>query len=481
MNRSATVFLREEKRDKTVRITGLDKPQISSAIEEKWQRIINLIARILNVPSGLIMEITEDSMSVFLKSNNGQNPYKNGGCDNLGKGLYCETVIGANSEFLVENARPCSSWKGNPDVKLNMISYYGLPIRWPDGEFFGTICVLDDKRNSYDETFKELIIEFRSSIEKDLEIEIQAQGRGEQLLAINKSQEQLKMIGDNLPEGMVYRLIHGPDGTRRLSYASEGCSRLFQVKREDICQDANVLYNMIAPEFLAPLALAEKKSIENSETFEFEMPMTLPDGETRWIRWHSKASKEGDTFVWDGVCLDVTRRVMAEKSISKAREKLETQVHERTRDLYESNQSLKNEIQERKKIETNLAKSEGKYRGLIDNSLVGVLTTTSDGYMTFINDALAKIFDFETSQMILGQRFKRHWRYIKDRDRMLDTLRKNGSVINFEAEAVTHKGRHIQILFSAKSINNEILGMVMDITELKQAKIKLQSAYSEIK
>lgn len=51
---------------------------------EKWQRIINLIARILDVPARLIMQITEDSMKVFAKSNNIENPYENRGCDSLG-------------------------------------------------------------------------------------------------------------------------------------------------------------------------------------------------------------------------------------------------------------------------------------------------------------------------------------------------------------------------------------------------------------
>jgi GAF domain-containing protein len=61
-------------------------------------------------------------------------------------------------------------WKENPDVKLNMISYFGLPITWPDQNFFGIICVLDNKENAYNDTFKQLISEFKTSIEKDLEL-----------------------------------------------------------------------------------------------------------------------------------------------------------------------------------------------------------------------------------------------------------------------------------------------------------------------
>ena len=128
------------------------------------------MAKILDVPAGLLMNITEESMVVFLKSENDENPYPQGGNDKLGHGLYCETVIGKDKELLVEDALKSSEWKDNPDVKLNMISYYGLPIKWPDEEFFGTICVLDSKANNYSEEYKELIKEFKRVIEDDLKM-----------------------------------------------------------------------------------------------------------------------------------------------------------------------------------------------------------------------------------------------------------------------------------------------------------------------
>jgi hypothetical protein len=52
-----------------------------------------------------------------------------GGSDSLGHGLYCETVVGENSELLIDNALIHQQWKDNPDIALNMISYYGLPIQ----------------------------------------------------------------------------------------------------------------------------------------------------------------------------------------------------------------------------------------------------------------------------------------------------------------------------------------------------------------
>jgi diguanylate cyclase (GGDEF)-like protein len=170
MKKTANVMIRKTGALRTIPITSDDKPEIIEAISTKWQRIINLSARLLGIPSGLIMRITEETMEVFLKSENSDNPYLEQSAEQLGNGLYCETVIGTNNELLVPNALEDPIWADNPDVKLNMISYFGLPIQWPDQQMFGTICVLDSKANPYNETFKELLMEFKFAIETDLEL-----------------------------------------------------------------------------------------------------------------------------------------------------------------------------------------------------------------------------------------------------------------------------------------------------------------------
>ena len=78
--------------------------------------------------------------------------------------------MGRNDELLIENAQKDNDWKDNPDVKLNMIAYYGLPLKWPDDEFFGTICILDNNENAFKSEYKELIYEFKLALERDLEL-----------------------------------------------------------------------------------------------------------------------------------------------------------------------------------------------------------------------------------------------------------------------------------------------------------------------
>jgi two-component sensor histidine kinase len=169
---STDVYLREEKRNVQVIISSGNKPQLSNFIVKRWQGIINTAARIMEIPAGLLMRITPQAMEVFISSETVGNPYKPAASDTLGHGLYCETVIGKNAMLLVRDAVESAVWHDNPDVRLGMISYLGFPINWPDGETFGTICVLDKRRKPFTPDQIDLLENFKRLIEMDLAREL---------------------------------------------------------------------------------------------------------------------------------------------------------------------------------------------------------------------------------------------------------------------------------------------------------------------
>ena len=146
-----------------------DKPDIPESIQIKWQRIVDLVARIMNVPTGLITRFTTANLEIFTASATEGNPYKKNDRDVLGIGMFCETVAGRRSEMLVQNAEESEFWKNNPHAGLGMRSYMGVPIQWSDGELFGTFCMLDDKVNRVTDLYRNLVREFGEIIESDLE------------------------------------------------------------------------------------------------------------------------------------------------------------------------------------------------------------------------------------------------------------------------------------------------------------------------
>ena len=154
--------------EKEEKITQVDIPD---HILQKWQNIVDNMANLIGVPAGLIMRIVEPDIEVFLSSKTSGNPYHPGDKEHLREsGLYCETVIKNRENLLVPNALSDKKWRNNPDIKLNMISYLGFPILFPNGKPFGTICVLDNKENPYSEYFIQLIQNFGEIVESSLEL-----------------------------------------------------------------------------------------------------------------------------------------------------------------------------------------------------------------------------------------------------------------------------------------------------------------------
>jgi len=162
------LFLKEEQRFKEIEITDSTKPEINDELFNEWQHIINVMADITGAAAVLMNKINKNTIEVILKNKNKDNPYKIGAQESLGTGNYCETVIAKNKALYIKNALKNDVWKDNPALEWNMISYYGLPLNWSDGESFGTICILADETIDLNQNSKKLLMVFKKLIENDL-------------------------------------------------------------------------------------------------------------------------------------------------------------------------------------------------------------------------------------------------------------------------------------------------------------------------
>lgn len=158
--------------DVLVPITSEDKPQISEESQHKWQKILDLAAKLIGVPSGLITRLSERHLEVFLSSATEGNIFTAGEKFELGLGWYCENVAGNRDRLVLPDALKSESWKDNPSVPFNIVSYMGVPILWPDGEVFGTFCMLDNGENRYTDLQRELLESLREIIQNDLKMSL---------------------------------------------------------------------------------------------------------------------------------------------------------------------------------------------------------------------------------------------------------------------------------------------------------------------
>lgn len=131
---------------------------------------------------------------------------------------------------------------------------------------------------------------------------------------------------------------------------------------------------------------------------------------------------------------------------------------------------LEKEAAERINAEEALRESENKYRNFVDNSLVGIYSTTIGGRILFANRALAAMFEYESAEDMMSRDIISIYKKSEDREALLERLRTGQNVEDFEAEFITKTGEVKNVLLSATLSGDVITGMIVDITELKKAK-----------
>ena len=182
------------------------RPEIEPRIFEEWQEITNLVANLCGIPSALLMRINEDSMEVISASQHPDSPYKASETAPLEGKLYCETVIKTQRPLHVPNALKDPDWDHNPDIELGMISYYGVPVNWPDKQPFGTLCMLDKVERHATDGEQEIINRFARILELTLELIISNHEQKLTLEAFSKA-EKIVHLGSwdwNIVDNKLY-------------------------------------------------------------------------------------------------------------------------------------------------------------------------------------------------------------------------------------------------------------------------------------
>jgi PAS domain S-box-containing protein len=187
----------------------LDEVEIPAAMLENWQTTIDLLATMANVPAARIMRVHPGEIEVLVASHGPGNAQQAGERAPLDPGLYCGTVIGTRHELHVPNALKDLQWQENPDLARGMISYLGLPLTWPNGEIFGTICILDSKEQGYDLPVRQILERFADSVTLSLAGVFESSiALGQAEADLRASEERHRNLFDHLDAGIV---VHAPD------------------------------------------------------------------------------------------------------------------------------------------------------------------------------------------------------------------------------------------------------------------------------
>jgi PAS domain S-box-containing protein len=124
---------------------------------------------------------------------------------------------------------------------------------------------------------------------------------------------------------------------------------------------------------------------------------------------------------------------------------------------------------ERKRAQEALAHSERKYRELVENAQIGVYQTTLDGDILYMNEAMMRLFGFDSLKEMISRKAPALYRNASDRELFKRRLKRDGRVASFETDMVKKDGTIRTVLLSASLDGEVISGMLRDITERKRA------------
>lgn len=178
-----------------------------------------------------------------------------------------------------------------------------------------------------------------------------------------------------------------------------------------------------------------------------------------------------------GVLTDITDRKRAEEALQKAHAELELRVQERTAELLQTNEQLKREIEDRKRIEQELRESETRYRLLINNMPSIVYRGYKDWSVDFMDEKVRSLTGYGMEEF--NSREKKWSEVIIGRDletakkAFIQALKTNKSYVR-EYRIETKGGEILwiqergQIVCDKDGEIEYVSGVFFDVTERKQ-------------
>lgn len=145
-----------------------DSPEIQDRLG-KWQEVVNIIGEVFGASAALICQSTDVGFRPVVSSEQESNPYPVGAVFPPEALTFCGHIAKTQKSLYVQDAESSDYWRSSPIIDQDGFkSYYGMPIFWPERDFFGTICVMDRTETAYDTKFIHLLSCFRDLVEADL-------------------------------------------------------------------------------------------------------------------------------------------------------------------------------------------------------------------------------------------------------------------------------------------------------------------------
>jgi PAS domain S-box-containing protein len=138
-----------------------------------------------------------------------------------------------------------------------------------------------------------------------------------------ESEEKLKLISNNLINGMIYQVVMLDENRRKFTYLSDSVQQLYGCTAIEATENSDLIYGRIYQDDVGDLIVKEKEALKTMSIFKSEVRVINPDGTIRWSYYMSRPRIIAGLVCWDGIEVDITERKIAENELMITKEKAE--------------------------------------------------------------------------------------------------------------------------------------------------------------
>ncbi|AFY73500.1 PAS domain S-box [Synechococcus sp. PCC 7502] len=136
--------------------------------------------------------------------------------------------------------------------------------------------------------------------------------------SLKESELKLRKLTDNIPVAL-YQFLLKPDGSMSFPFTSQGTFSLYELTPEAIQADANIIFTLVHPLDVEPLYQSIQISAQTLEPWRWEGRIYTASGKLKWISGISQPEllPNGD-ILWHGMARDISDRKEYEIALQKS-------------------------------------------------------------------------------------------------------------------------------------------------------------------
>ena len=230
---------------------------------------------------------------------------------------FCQYTLDSPEEVLiVKDSHKDRRFKNSPLVisDPNIRFYAGAPLKTPNGNILGTLCVIDQKPREISEKQKNALILLAQKVMSFLN---NRKKLIQQEKALQNTTSNLLKLTNNIPAG-IFQLRMSPEGDLKFIFLSQGIQEIHPtISLDEWKKDPKVGYQLIHPEDLPRFIQSLQESYENLSLWYHEYRVKGENG----FKWHVVRARperqENGNVEWYGSFQDINKYIEYEEAMEQ--------------------------------------------------------------------------------------------------------------------------------------------------------------------